>query len=232
MSYFTKFPKIGYTLDEYRSAQVIPDVLRRAKFIQTLQDNFAFFDEYDVVDGETPEIVADQVYNDPQLHWVVLLANEIIDPRFDWPLDTYHLARFVEGKYGNVNAIHHYEDSTGNITNGNVIVVSSAEFTSFGVDDVIVNSSNSGTAFITAKANTSSITITTTNGGFQTGDVIQLASNANIKANITVTSIISGTAVTNYGFESEQNENKRRIKLLKPQVVADVVNEFESVIKR
>lgn len=232
MSYFNKFPKIGYTLDEYRSAQIIPDVLRRAKFVETIQNNFAFFDEYDVVDGETPEIVADQFYNDPQLHWVVLLANEVIDPRFDWPLDTYNLARFAEGKYSNINAIHHYEDATGNITNGNVLVASSAEFNSFGVDSVIVNSTNTGTAYITAKANSSSITITTTNGGFQTGDVIQLASNSNITANITATSTISGTAVTNIGFETEENETKRRIRLLKPQIVAEVINEFESTIRR
>lgn len=232
MSYFIKFPKVVHTLDEYKSGQILPDIFRRTKFLTEISENFAFFDEYDVQDGETPEIVADKFYNDPTLHWVILQANEIIDPRFDFPLDSYNLAQFTAGKYANINAVHHYEDATGNITNGNVQITSSAEFGSFAVGSVITNNTNIGTAFVTAKPNSSTLVITTTKGGFQTGDAILLSSNTNVRANISTTTTISGTAVTNIVFETEENETRRRIKILKPQIVADVINEFESTIKR
>lgn len=232
MSYFTKFPKAAYTLDNYRSAQVTPDIFKRVKFSIDLVNNFAAYDEYDVQDGETPEIVADLFYNDPTLHWVILHANEVVDPRFEWPLSQYNLLQFVEGKYGNASAIHHYEDTTGNVTNGNVIITSAAAFGSFGVDSVITNATNTGTAVVTSKPNVNALVVLTTNGGFRAGDTIALSTNASITANITATSAISGTAVTNYQYEDKINESRRRIKILKAEVVGDVINEFESTIRR
>jgi hypothetical protein len=197
MTYFKNFPKIVYTLDEYRTGQIIPDVFRRTKFISELADNYAFYDEHDIGDGETPEITADLFYSDPTLHWVILQANDIIDPRFDWPLDSNNLKRYAEGKYSNISSIHHYEDSTGNIINGNITITSSAEFANFQIGNVITNVSGSGNAFITA-----------------------------------TTTVLTGTPVTNLQFEIDENEQKRRIRILKASIVADVINDFESVIKR
>ena len=232
MSYFSKFPRMVYTLDEYKTGQVLPDIFRRTKFLSDLTNSFAFFDEYDVKDGETPEIVADLFYNEPTLHWVILQANEIVDPRFDWPLSTYNLQQFVEGRYNNVNAIHHYIDSDGYQTNANLLLQSSAEFSSLSVGDVLKNTTNSGNAYVTVKTSSSLINIVVSDGGFQTGDVVELVSNSSISANITSTTIVSGIAVTNFDFENTQNETKRRIKIIKPEIVADIINEFESTINR
>lgn len=232
MTYFKNFPKIVYTLDEYRTGQIIPDVFRRTKFISELADNYAFYDEHDIGDGETPEITADLFYSDPTLHWVILQANDIIDPRFDWPLDSNNLKRYAEGKYSNISSIHHYEDSTGNIINGNITITSSAEFANFQIGNVITNVSGSGNAFITAKDSSSSINITTYNGGFVSGNQIALSTNSTIVANITTTTVLAGTPVTNLQFEIDENEQKRRIRILKASIVADIINDFESVIKR
>lgn len=232
MSYFEKFPKIAYTLDEYRSGQIVPDILRRTKFISELASNFAYFDEYDVKDGETPEIVADLFYNNPTLHWVILQTNEILDPRFDWPLSTNNLLRFARGKYNNVNAIHHYEDALGNITNGNVAIVSVNQFGNVYVGNVLVNNTNTGIGFVTSKTNNNSVNVTVTLGGFQTGDTVYLADNVQITANVTSTSTLSGIPVTNITFEDIENEKRRRITILKPEIISEVISDFESTIKR
>lgn len=230
--YFEKFPKTVYTLDEYKSGQIVTDIFRRTKFIQSLTENFSFFDEYDVEDGETPEIVADLFYNNPQLHWIILQANEILDPRFEWPLDEYNLFKFTSSKYNSPVAIHHFENSSGNIINGNVRIVSSAEFSNFSVGSVITNNTNIGVGFITAKDNTSAIVVTVSSGGFQTGDVVFLSSNNDIVANITATTTLSGTPVTNFEYESSLNEQKRRIKIIKPELISEIINNFESIITR
>ena len=232
MTYFNKFPKTVYTLVEYKTGQITPDIFRRTKFLSEFTENFAFFDEYDIEDGETPEIVADLVYNDPTLHWIILQSDEIIDPRFDWPLDTFRLKRYAEGKYANINGIHHYEDTTGNVINGNITITSSAEFANFHVGNVVTNLTSSGNAFITSKSSSSSITITTFNGGFVTGNQISLVNNNLIRANITTTTLITGSPITNYTFEIEENETKRRIRIIKPQVISEIINEFESTISR
>lgn len=232
MAYFEKFPKIVYTQDNYKTGQIVPDILRRTKFISELTENFAFFDEYDVKDGETPEIVADLFYNDPQLHWIILQTNEIIDPRFDWPLSTYDLRQFAEGKYANINATHHYEDNSGNRVTANLVLKSGAQFGSIAVNDVLVNNTNVGVGVVTAKANTSHISVLTTSGGFISGDQVKLASNANVVANITSIIVTSGTPITNLNYESTENETKRRIKILKPEIIAEVIVDFESTITR
>ena len=56
-----------------------------------------------MIDGETPEIVADKFYNDSELYWIILMANEMIDPRFDWPLSYVNLLNYVDNKYGTAN---------------------------------------------------------------------------------------------------------------------------------
>ena len=235
--YFEKFPKTVYTLDEYKSGQIVTDILRRTKFVEQLVQNFAFFDEYDVQDGETPEIVADLFYNNPQLHWIILHANEIIDPRFEWPLDEYNLYRITLTKYSNADATHHYVNNSGNVINGNVLITSNAEFGDFRVGDVITNNTNFGVGVITHKGiqslgTFSAMFVLVSSGGFNTGDTILLSSNSSLSANIVGAIPRVGIPVSNFEYESNLNEQRRRIKIIKPQLVSDIINNFETIITR
>ena len=233
MTYFSKFPKTVYTLDEYQTGQVVPDILRRVKFLFELSQNYTYYDEFDIRDLDTPEILADLYYNDPKLHWVILLANEIIDPRFSWPLDTYNLKKYCEGKYNNIDAPKYYQDESGNTVNGVLQLFSSGAFSDFSTADVIINNTNDGTGYILSKANSNLITVVTSNGGFISGDQIKLASNTAIAANVSTTNILgANVAITNFDYEDLLNDEKRRIRILKPEVVADIINSFESVISR
>lgn len=225
--YFQKFPKTFYSLDNAATAQVITNILQRAIFTQELQDNYGVYDEYDVTDADTPETLAYQIYGDPELHWIILHFNNILDPRFDWPLSTNNLAKYVEGKYPSIDGIHHYEDSNQKEVNGNVTLNASL-FNNIEAGDAIINLTQEGTGFITSKPSNTTIVVTTTKGGFRTGDQVALASNTSFTANVTSTTINSGIAVTNFVYEDRENEKLRRIKLLKPQFIERVVREFES----
>jgi hypothetical protein len=225
--YFKSFPYTFYSLDNTTTVQVVTNLTTRITLSDEVKNNLSLFDEYDIKDGETPELVADKFYGNPELHWLVLHYNEIIDPRFDWPLDTNNLNRYVAGKYANVNGIHHYEDANGNYANGNVYLISSSDFTEFNVDDAITNNTNTGTGYITQKISSSNVKVTVTTGGFISGDRIKNTSNTSSSANITSTVVLSGTPVTNYAYEDIVNESKRRIKILKPTYIDAVVNEFK-----
>jgi len=67
------------------------------------------YDTYDVKDGETPEMIADKLYDDPQLHWIVLFVNNITDRYHQWPMASIQFNQFVNDKYTNIDAVHHYE---------------------------------------------------------------------------------------------------------------------------
>ena len=225
--YFKSFPYTFYSLDNTTTVQVVTNLTTRITLSDEVKNNLSLFDEYDIKDGETPELVADKFYGNPELHWLVLHYNEIIDPRFDWPLDTNNLNRYVAGKYANVNGIHHYEDANGNYANGNVYLISSSDFTEFNINDAITNNTNTGSGYITQKISSSNVRVTVTTGGFISGDRIKNISNTNSSANITSTVVLSGTPVTNLTYEDEVNESKRRIKILKSSYVDAIVVDFK-----
>jgi len=225
--YFKTFPYTYYSLDDVATTQIVTNISLRVRLSDELKNNFSLFDKYDIKDGETPEILADKFYSNPQLHWIILHTNDILDPRFDWPLTTNNLVLFAQGKYNNVNAPHHYVDANSIITNANVYLNSSSQFTNFNNNDVIVNVTNNGTGVITKLQSYSNIIVTVTDGGFITGDKITLSSNANANANITSTSIISGTPVTNLQYENTLNDTKRKINILKNQYIDSVINDFK-----
>ena len=225
--YFKSFPYTYYSLDDTSTVQVVTNITNRVALSDEVKNNLGLYDEYDIKDGDTPELVADKFYNNSELHWLVLHYNEIIDPRFDWPLDTNNLNRYVGSKYADVNATHHFEDVNGNYTNGNAYILSSNAFTNFNVNDVITNNTNNGVGYITQKNSSSNVRVTITTGGFKTGDQILKSSNTSNRANITSTVILSGTPVTNFTFEEEINESKRKIKILKASYVDAVVNDFK-----
>jgi hypothetical protein len=225
--YFKSFPYTYYSLDDASTVQVVTNITTRVVLSDEVKNNLSLYDEYDIKDGETPELVADKFYGNPEQHWLILHYNEIIDPRFDWPLDTNNLNRQVASKYANVNAVHHYEDANGNYTNGNVYLISSSDFSEFNVNDVLTNNTNTGTGYITQKISSSNVRVTVTTGGFISGDRIKNTSNTSSSANITSTVVLSGTPVTNYEYEDTVNESKRRIKILKTSYVDAVVNDFK-----
>ena len=59
--------------------KVVTNLLRRVALRQKVSADVLVFDYYDVKDGETPEIIAHKLYGDSELHWVILLINNITD---------------------------------------------------------------------------------------------------------------------------------------------------------
>jgi len=117
MAYFKYFPTIRYDVrgtKNSRSVQLVTDILKRVRKRLDIV-NRAYFEQYFVKDGDTPESLSHQVYSDSTLHWIILYGNYMTNPYYDWPLRYYDLKKFVIKKYGeaNINDTHHYEDADG-----------------------------------------------------------------------------------------------------------------------
>ena len=111
MSYFDKFPLLVYDAKGQGNYKLVTDILRRVKLRTAIKDGVVLFDKYDVKNGENPEDVAFKWFGSADLHWVILLTNDITDRYYDWPLNQVQFAEFLTDKYGagNEDAIHHYE---------------------------------------------------------------------------------------------------------------------------
>ena len=95
------FPDIKYDAKGNGKETFMKDIFRRIKIKSNAKGNIVEFDYYDVQDGETPEIIAYKYYGDAQLHWTVLVVNDIIDYYSDWPMSMQTFEQYVNEKYDN-----------------------------------------------------------------------------------------------------------------------------------
>ena len=116
MSYFSRFPKMVYDVKGNDNYKLLPDILRRVKQRNAIASGQFIFDTYDVINGEKPEDIAYKWFGDAQLHWVILMTNNVTDRFYQWPMSQPQFQAFLEDKYDNPDGIHHYEitKSSGN----------------------------------------------------------------------------------------------------------------------
>jgi len=107
--FFSQFPKILYDINGDGNNKVLPDIFRRIKIRSKLKDNYALLDKYDVENGESPETVAYKVYGSTDYWYVVCLMNNVVNRQHDWPLSYQAFEEYVNDKYDNPGAVHHYE---------------------------------------------------------------------------------------------------------------------------
>ena len=202
--YFDLFPKTIYRINKNDNPLIygLPvNILFRVRMlVQNLDHAFHYY-EYTVKDGETPEILAEKVYNNPEAHWLILMTNDIIDPQFDWVMGYDAFNKYIIDKYGSIETAqttyHHYEkilqsrDSYSDTTTNTVVQITYSEYANLAV---------SGTA-------------TTYTVGNYTVDLYSEYRNA----------------VTNYDWEFEENEKRRQIKIIKRQYYPSIIAEFNSI---
>ena len=109
--YFESFPKIFYDSVGQGNPKVVTNLLRRVAIRAKVKTNTMLYDTYDVKSGETPEIIADKLYQDPELHWIVMLVNNVTDRYHQWPMKEQQFNTFLNEKYDNPDGVHHYEIS-------------------------------------------------------------------------------------------------------------------------
>ena len=86
MSYFENFPDIIYDINGNGNFQITKNLLRRVALREKVRTNTLLYDTYDVREGESPESIAHKFYGDAELHWIILMVNNITDRYYGWPL--------------------------------------------------------------------------------------------------------------------------------------------------
>jgi len=135
--YFNQFEKGFYDLNGDGQQKLVTDLMTRVKVREKVIDEISLYDSYDVPSGERPEDTAFKHFGSAQLHWVILLTNNITDVYYDWPMSEQAFETFLKDKYTNPDGIHHYE-----------VTKSSGKTTASGPDDysylIEVNSDATG----------------------------------------------------------------------------------------
>jgi hypothetical protein len=115
--YFKNFPDIYYlfNIKNKKELKIIKDITLNVRPIKDVLKNIVLFDEYDLKDGETPEILSARLYGNAEYHWVIMLINEKYDYINDFPMTFKVFEEYIYDKYENPFEIKHYIDSEGYI---------------------------------------------------------------------------------------------------------------------
>ncbi len=108
MNYFQSLPLMLKT-NENGQTQTLVNLTARVAPIQSLLKNPLLFYTYDIQDGETPEIIAHRYYDSSYRYWLVLFANQMLDPQWDWPLSTTDFEKYMETFVDPYTTVKYYE---------------------------------------------------------------------------------------------------------------------------
>ena len=116
--YFSNFPKILYDIDGTNSTapefSTAINLLIRNKLREVVKGDISIYYPY-VIPEEVrrPDVLSQNVYGDVSFTWTIFLVNNILDPLWQWPMDTRVFESYLTRKYGSVGAakttVHHYE---------------------------------------------------------------------------------------------------------------------------
>tara|TARA_R100000426_G_C4793598_1_gene99643 strand:+ start:146 stop:805 length:660 start_codon:yes stop_codon:yes gene_type:complete len=196
MAYFDELPNIAHPSLLPRSNKVedriiVKNIFKRAKLREDVDQVITAFNYYQIEDGMRPDMVAQKLYDDPELDWVVLTSNNIINVRDQWPLSNNDLHAHVLEKYGseeNVLGIHHYETREILDEYRRIIIPAGLQ-----VD-----------ANFTFKYK-----------NYSNREIL----------------VRPAVAVTNYDYEIKLNDEKRRIKVLRPEYLNTYITDHREIME-
>jgi len=217
MGYFRELPNIGYqsplsNKNSSRDFIVIKNLFRRTKLFDYLKDSVSILNKYVIGIGDRPDTVAEELYGDPSLDYVVLLVAGITNVTHEWPLYDYQVYNYALEKYGSeteMNANHHYE--TFEIRDDQNRLILPPDLI---VDEKFVIDGTS------SKYNTT-YTLISQAGNNKLDDKDQFS--------VEVDNI--ARAVTNLEFEYTENEKKREIDVLNRGYLQTFINDLRDIVR-
>ena len=233
-----------YTLSDGKII-TIKDFFRKSKIEQEAVTGLIDYTLYELQEGDRPDTVATRLYGQGDLHWTFYLVNDF-DNYFDWFKSSLEFETYMGKKYEGVYCIA--PNST------DLVNYSSGVSYKFLLGETVTTSDSEGIVTEVDPLH-KRLGIKVLRGDFQTGVVSSAQSvkdTSNNPMSFTPTSTIDKrdgvcyyykddikknqfengyTAKSFYEEEWEKNEEKRKIKIIKPSRIGKIVSEFERVMK-
>ena len=161
MSYFSPFPLV-----RMKDGSLGMNITARTQILNAYKSDENVYYEHSIIDGETPEVIADKFYDDVEMAWTILLFNDIYNVYTQWPVDSETLNQYIDDTYEVPYGVHHYVSAA----TGNIVSESHAAY--------------------------------------------------------------DRVPVTNTEYEYEENDAKRKIKLILPELIGQVVSQHKALMSR
>ena len=196
MRYFQELPNILYpsllsSQNKVESRIIVKNLFKRSKLRTDLDQAFTAFNYYNIKDDMRPDMVAQELYDNPELDWVVLTSSNITNIRNQWPLNHNDLHEYMLEKYGSEARIAEAEiyETRKIVDEYNRVVIPAGLEVDANFSFKYKNFSNS------------------------------------------IVTVNPVSAITNYQYEVKLNDEKRRIKILKPQFLPIFLSNHKNIMK-
>jgi hypothetical protein len=218
----------------------------RIGMLKEVLNNTSSYYVLELEDGDTPEILAEKIYGDSGVGWLIIYANNILDPQFDWPLDYRSFSKYIIGKYGSIENAkitpHHYEkvveryDSETGVTTTDRYWINS--------DKLTRNSPEQPFQYYFPYASLLGQTIDSEEFRMDQDGEIALSMDGDSEASAisrgktvdtynivgkTIEETIYGQEIDCYTYEEELNDNRRTIKVIKKEYFSSIMKEFNDL---
>ena len=127
--YFRQVPDFDYVsrIPESKISDYVKvkNLFKKGKLRNDIFQDVTVFTKYQITGDDRPDNVAYEVYDNPDLDWVILLSNNIVNIQTEWPLPQNDFDKLLLSRYKTYenlySGIHHYE--TTEVTNSQGVVI-------------------------------------------------------------------------------------------------------------
>ena len=232
--YFKNFPTTQYKLSNGKWI-TIKDFFRKSSIEQNAVNQIVNYEFYELEDGERPDVVATKLYGNGDLHWTFLLVNEM-ESYFDWHKDTQTFETYLKQKYPGQWLT--FADTSSMISQTSKFLLGEKITANDGATGNIIKvhptykriGIESTTPFLggdTVTGSSSGKVATVLDAINQIDGVAYYKDATGLRKNFFATGF---TSVTIWQDEFDKNDAKRLIKIIKPQYIRKVVQEFDRIM--
>lgn len=100
MAFFRNFPKINYDYLGNGVQTKIVDLFRFVKPSERFKDELSLYSYYEIQDGDRPDVVSQKLYGTPEYYWVFFIINEHLRTGLSsWPLSSDEFEKYMKDQY-------------------------------------------------------------------------------------------------------------------------------------
>lgn len=209
--FFGYFPVTTY------GKNLVSDILFRTKFKDIVKNENVVYYLYSVREQDTPESIAAKYYGDPLAHWIILYANDIVDPYYDWVLTGKKFHNYIRDKYGSIEwaktNTHHYEKIVRSRDTNTNKWTETRQY----VDLADARTNDAEELPYDTYSELAETYYPNISGTFKNGSAVEI--------------VISKEAITYYDWEFAENEKKRNIRLVKKEYYPQIQAEMNAFVQ-
>ena len=242
MPHFQRYPKVFYRFGNELDPTLTQNLATYVDIVDQVKDDITIYTDYTILDGDRPDILSYRLYGDIRYYWLFYYINDKIKEE-GWPLTAQEVFEQM-GKYYPHQYIRTYANwfksdfsigtrATGKTSGafGNIVL------TQPDLGQIIVNVEN-GKEFVKSE-------VVEAGFGFFNPDIIQIQRTGRqydaihhyedaTGRYVDIDPLNEPSGVTPVTFSERfiaENEKRKRIKIIKPDVIGHIYSEFNKALR-